>query len=186
MVQGIPDAAVWSAGALVVLAVMVYLLLRRRAMQPGPRLRRILDASCEAWVRDLVIPDGLDGHIHIAHLLRTAAGFVVVDVVRVTGAVFGAPNIDEWTVIIEGRSRKFRNPVAANRARRIAVSGMVPTVPVHGVVVLLGAVEFPKGVPEGTATLDTLRASLEALPARTANANLDEAWYGIASASRGK
>lgn len=180
--QGIPDAIIWSAGALFVLVVLGVFILRYRRRQPGPRLRRILDTSSDAWVRDLVIPDGLDGHIHISHLLRTAAGFVVVDVVRVTGAVFGAPNIDEWTVMAEGRARKFRNPVANNRSRRIAVETMVPAVPVHGVVVLLGEVTFPKGVPDSVATLDTLKERLAGLPAASGG-NWDEAWYGIAAAA---
>lgn len=153
-------------------------LRRRRASW---RLRKSLAANSDARLDDLVIPDGLDGHIHLAHVLRTAAGFIVVDVVRLDGALFGAPSIDEWTVMGDGRSHKFRNPVAANHARVQAVRALLPRVPVHGLVVLLGAVSFPKGHPEGTATLHDLPAALAALPRAPGGPDWDEAWYGLAA-----
>ena len=175
------------AGALVALAALIAgLVIWQRRRRYGARLRRILVLHSDARIRDVVIPDGMDGHIQIDNVLRTAAGFVVVDVVRVSGAVFGGATIDEWTVMAGGRSHKFRNPVAPNNARVLAVRQLVPGVPVHGLVVLLGQVSFPKGTPARTVTLETLPAALTTLPhlPPVTAVNVDEAWYGL-SASAG-
>ncbi|MEX0900107.1 MAG: nuclease-related domain-containing protein [Gammaproteobacteria bacterium] len=175
------------AGALVALGAFIAgLVLWQRRRRYGARLRRLLVLHSDARIRDVVIPDGIDGHIQIDNVLRTAAGFVIVDVVRVSGAVFGSSTIDEWTVMAGGRSHKFRNPVAPNDARVLAVRQLVPGVPVHGLVVLLGKVSFPKGTPARTVTLETLPATLSALPHMppVTSVNVDEAWYGL-SASAG-
>lgn len=175
------------ASALVALAALIAgIAVWHRRRRFGARLRRLLVLHSDARVRDVVIPDGMDGHIQIDNVLRTAAGFVIVDVVRVSGAVFGGTSIDEWTVMTGGRSHKFRNPVALNNARVLAVRQLVPGVPIHGLVVLLGQVTFPKGTPARTVTLETLPAALAALPQMppVTAVNVDEAWYGL-SASAG-
>jgi hypothetical protein len=169
-----------AAGAAAVVAGIAWWAVARRRAGYRYRLRKALLAHGDALLRDLVIPDGMDGQIHVSHVLRSHAGFVVVDVIPAAGAVFGAAAIDEWTVMHGRRSHKFRNPVAGNRARVLAVRSLVPGVPVHGLVVLLGPVTFPKGVPEETVTVDTLGAALDALPATTARTEQwDDGWYGL-------
>lgn len=174
------------AGAAVALvALIIGGLVWHRRRQLEPRLRRVLVLQSDARARNVVIPDGLDGHIHIDHVLKTAAGFVVIDVVRVSGAVFGGDKIDEWTVMSGGRSHKFKNPLASNNARVLAVRALVPAVPAHGLVVLLGNVTFPKGTPARTVTLETLPAALAALPHRPPNpaVDIDQAWYGLSASA---
>lgn len=177
-----------AAGAAALIIVVAAGLVWRRRRQYGPRLRRLLVLHSDARVRDVVIPDGLDGHIQIDHVLRTKAGFVVIDVVKVNGPVFGGDRIDDWTVMGRGRGHPFKNPLAANNARVLAVRGLVPGVPVYGLVVLLGDVSFPKGTPARTVTLETLAAALDALPTLppTTAVDIDEAWYGLASAGAPK
>ena len=174
-----------ASAAVALAALIAGAFAWRRRRQLGPRLRRTLVLNSDARVRSVVIPDGLDGHIQIDHVLKTHAGFVVVDVVRASGAVFGGDQIDEWTAMSAGRSHKFRNPLATNNVRVLAVRALVPGVPVHGLVVLLGAVTFPKGTPARTVTLETLPAALAALPHRPPNpaVNVDDAWYGLTAAS---
>lgn len=174
-----------AAGVAAFIAIVAAILVWHRRRQLGPRLRRLLVLHSDARVRDVVIPDGLDGHIHIDNVLRTKAGFVVVDVVRANGPVFGGDRIDEWTVMGRGRGHKFRNPLAANNARVLAVRSLVPGVPTYGLVVLLGDVTFPKGIPPQTVTLDTLSAALNALPPlpQTTAVNVDEAWFGLAASA---
>jgi hypothetical protein len=105
-----------------------------------------------------------------------------VDVVRVDGAVFGADRMDEWRVLDRGRSLKFRNPAVVNRDRVRAVQHLLPGLPVHGVVVLLGNVDFPKGRPDGVVTLDTIVPHIQQLPLEiSAVGSWDEAWFGLAA-----
>ncbi|MCA1798956.1 MAG: NERD domain-containing protein [Xanthomonadaceae bacterium] len=181
MLSDLPQWTSWAIpGALAVAGLATWLVMRRRRSYRW-RLRAVLRAHGDALLRDLLIPDGLDGQIHVSHILRTDAGFVVVDVVPVAGAVFGAPSIDEWTVMAGRRAHKFRNPVASNRSRVLAVRSLVPGVPVHGLVVLLGPVSFPKGTPQATVTIDTLGEALDALLAAPPGAAWDDAWYGLAA-----
>lgn len=176
------DALIISVVAVVLFAIVIawVVWLRRRSYEA--RLDRVLTQASTARAVELTIPDGMDGQIHIPQVLRTAAGFVVVDVVRVDGAVFGAERMDEWRVLHQGRSLKFRNPASINRDRVRAVQHLLPGMPVHGVVVLLGAVEFPKGSPKGVVTLETLGPYLQQLPLETpAIGGWDEAWFGLAA-----
>lgn len=184
MIENIPQWAWWAVAvvAMALVAVLIARVRRRRGYRH--RLRAALVAHGDALLRDLVIPDGLDGQIHVSHLLRTGKGFVVIDVIPVAGAVFGAPSIDEWTVMHGRRAHKFRNPVVSNRARVLAARALVPGVPVHGLVVLLGPVSFPKGTPPATVTIETLADALDALPAVAGGAaGWDDAWYGLAACS---
>lgn len=165
--------------ALVVVALVAWLVVYRRNRYEA-RLERALARATTARASELTIPDGMDGQIHVPHVLRTAAGFVVLDVVRVDGAVFGGERMDEWTVLVGGRARKFRNPTMANQARVHAVEHLIPGLPVHGMVVLLGEVEFPKGRPDGVVTLAALEEGLASLPLCTPMVgDWDEAWFGL-------
>lgn len=174
-----------AGGAVALIVIIAGGLVWRRRRQYGPRLRRLLVLHSDARVREVVIPDGLDGHIQVDNILRTKAGFVVVDVVKANGAVFGGDRIDEWTVMGGGRAHKFRNPLAANNARVLAVRALVPGVPVYGLVILLGEVSFPKGTPARTVTLDSLSAALQALPQLppTPAVDVDQAWYGLSASA---
>lgn len=179
---------VLTAAAAVLILLALLLLRRRRNRMPGPRMRKILGATSHRWMRDLVIPDEIDGHIHVSHLLETDAGFVVLDVTRVDGAIFGAARMDQWSVVRGGRSTHFRNPLQANRNRVRAVSHLAGDIPVHGLVVLLGDVAFPKGRPAGVTSLDDLPESLAALPPAADAAHRtgrDEAWFGLAACTSG-
>lgn len=175
------------AAPILIAGTVLFFWWRHRRSGFEARFARLIAGRSQAWVRELYIPDGMDGQIHVPHVIRTAAGFVVIDVIRVHGSVFGGDQIDEWAVIVNGHARKFRNPVATNRARVLAVRGLVPGIPVHGRVVLLGEVAFPKGRPDEVLTLDTLGAELADLPvAAPARGDWDEAWYGLAACANAR
>jgi hypothetical protein len=168
------------AAVIVGIVALVRFIRHRRSLDW--KLERALSRCSTARVAELYIPDGMDGQIHVPHVLRTAAGFVVLDVLRMDGAVFGAERIDDWTVMAGGRSNKFRNPVVANRSRVLAVELLIPGLPVHGLVLLLGDVTFPKGQPDGVVTLDTLEQRVSGLPMVAPTVvGWDEAWFGLAA-----
>lgn len=176
------DALIITSVIVVLVAIIIAWVVWSRRRGFEARLDRVLAQASSARAVELTIPDGIDGQIHIPQVLRTAAGFVVVDVVRVDGAVFGAARMDEWRVLDRGRSLKFRNPAVINRDRVRAVQHLLPGLPVHGVVVLLGNVEFPKGRPDGVVTLDTVVQHIQQLSLEVpAVGNWDEAWFGLAA-----
>ncbi len=183
--NGLPELAIIALPILLA-GVALFFWWHHRRRGAEATLARLMKERSQAWVRELYIPDGMDGQIHVPNVIRTAAGFVVIDVIRVHGSVFGGEQIDDWTVIVNGHSRKFRNPVTTNRARVLAVRGLVPGVPIHGRVVLLGDVAFPKGCPKDVLTLDTLGAELAGLPAASGSRDWDEAWYGLAACANAR
>ena len=88
----------------------------RAAARCSTRLERI---AFEA-AHQVLVPDGMGGHIHVDHLLLTPRGFLVLDTRRVAGLIFGGDQMSEWTVMARGRRYTFDNPQPAlyDRDRR--------------------------------------------------------------------
>lgn len=139
------------------IGLLVYLLLRLRRRlraRPASVFRRI----SRQRLKDVLIEDGLDGEIHLEHVLLTARGALVLDLRNAEGAVFGGPRLEEWKVMAGQRRFAFRNPLEPLAARVQAVERLVHPVPVWGRVVFVGQVEFPGGAVDGVSTLSDLEA----------------------------
>jgi len=86
-----------AAGALVVLVTLsAWLLLRRRR---GPELKQALEAVSIERLQNVLLPDGMGGHIQVEHLLLTGQGLVVIDAKSFAGTIFASERMEEWTVI---------------------------------------------------------------------------------------
>jgi hypothetical protein len=105
---------------------------------------------------DVLIDDGLDGEIHLEHVLLTPRGILVVDLRNVDGALFGSERMDQWTVLDGKRRYTFGNPLEPLFARINAVRNLTGDVPVTGRVVLSGRVEFAGGAIERVCELREL------------------------------
>ncbi len=148
--------ALWAVPlGVVLLAVVAYLLLRRRG---GSRLTRVLAEIAFDRIENVLIPNGDDGEIQIDHLLLTSQGLLIIDIKEAVGTVFGSDKMQEWTVISEERRYTFPNPQAALYDRVAAVRHIVRQVPVAGRILFLDGAEFTKGVPSLVSDLDTLAA----------------------------
>ena len=148
--------ALWAVPlGVVLLAVIVYLLLRRRG---GSRLTKVLAEIGFDRIEKVLIPNGDDGEIQIDHLLLTSQGLLIIDIKEAVGIVFGSDKMQEWTVISEERRYTFPNPQAALYDRIAAVRHIVRQVPVAGRILFLDGAEFTKGVPSLVSDLDTLAA----------------------------
>jgi hypothetical protein len=122
-------------------------------------------------VHDVLVPDGMGGHIHLAHLLLTARGLVIVDVKRFRGVVFGSDRMEEWTVIAEKRRFTFPNPQSGLYDRLAALRQVARDVPVAGHVVFERGADFSKGRPKDV----LLPAELQELYRKPASADLKAA-----------
>ncbi len=141
--------------AVALLALVVFLLLRRRS---GSRLSRILSEIGFDRIENVLIPNGDDGEIQIDHLILTSQGLLIIDIKEAVGTVFGSDKMQEWTVISDERRYTFPNPQAALYDRVAAVRHIVRQVPVAGRILFLDGAEFTKGVPDLVTDLDTLAA----------------------------
>ncbi len=126
------------------------------------RARRKLIKSFEAVsasvLRDVLIPDGSGGHLHIDFLLLTGRGLLVVDFRDVDGVVFGGEHMREWAVMNGTARSTFLNPLETLYDRVAAVRTLAGDVPVDGRIVFTERAKFPKGRPPRVLRLASLEA----------------------------
>jgi hypothetical protein len=152
----IPPWAWPVAGALVVAALIVWAVIEFRAY----RARKAIDAAISSiayeMLKNVLVPNGNGGQIHIHYLLLTQRGVLVVDLLDHPGAVFGGDQMIEWTVIGKKRRFTFANPQHALYDRMAAVRQLTGDVPVDGRVLFTLRSEFPKGKPRYVVRIDDL------------------------------
>jgi hypothetical protein len=126
------------------------------------QLVRSFEAVSAAVLRDVLIPDGSGGQLHIDFLLLTGRGLLVVDYRDVEGVVFGGEHMKEWAVMDGSRRTTFLNPLEALYDRIAAVKLLAGEVPVDGRIVFTSRSKFPKGRPPRVMRLDLLEADYPA------------------------
>jgi hypothetical protein len=145
------------------------------------RAARISGVSVDL-VRDVLVPDGGGGTLHLDYLLLTPQGLIILDLRDITGNVFGSDAMTEWTVMDEARRFTFANPQNGLYDRIAAVKAIVgdagAQVPVEGRVVFTCRASFPKGLPRWTLSEETLEADL-ALGDRGQGERLVEPMRGV-------
>jgi len=122
------------------------------------QLFRAFQASSAALLRDVLVPDGSGGHLHVDFLLLTGRGILVVDFRDVEGVVFGGEHMREWAVMNGHRRATFLNPIEALYDRVAAVRALAGDVPVDGRIVFTERAQFPKGRPPRVLRLASLEA----------------------------
>src|SRR5262245_61109073 len=97
--------AVLAAGALLLWIWQKYRrFVARRAVLATVR------AVAYDSVADVLVPDGMEGFLHLDFLLLTQRGLLVLDVRETPGVIFGGDQMDEWTVMTRTRRYTFANP----------------------------------------------------------------------------
>lgn len=144
------------AGAVLVIALLVWIVLKIRAY----RARRAIDASIASvgyeMLRNVLLPNGNGGQIHLNYVLLTQRGVLVADLLDLPGAVFGGEQMLEWTAIGKKRRYTFANPQHALYDRMAAVKLLTGDVPVEGRVIFTTRSSFPKGKPRNVLRIDDL------------------------------
>lgn len=151
--------AVAAASVLFVLLLVGLLVWWWRRRRQG--LRRILKERTWGHLRDVVIPDGMDGQIHLDRVLLTRRGLIVLESRQLRGAVFGAEKMSEWVMLDRGRRFGFGNPLPSLDERVEALRHFASGVRVEGYILIEGTVDFPKGRPARTLLADDLADKLE-------------------------
>jgi hypothetical protein len=108
-------------------------------------------------IRDVLLPDGNEGYIHIDFLLLTASGFLVVDLRDVPGIIFGGEQMDEWAVMNGSIRSTIQNPLGQLYDRLAVVRQVAGKVPVEGRIVFTARGSFPRGRPRRVVILESLR-----------------------------
>lgn len=148
-------AAVITALLIAVIAAVAGYRYWRRRRQLVAQLRQIESVAYET-LRDVVLPDGNGGELHVAFLLLTARGLLVADLREVRGTIFGAETMDEWVVMDGVRRLTMSNPLEPLYDRIAAVKQLAGEVPVEGRVIFTGGGRFAKGRPPHVTMLESL------------------------------
>jgi hypothetical protein len=169
-----PRTAASMAGG--TLAIVLLLLLWRwyRRHRARAKLLATVTGGSFDHVRDVLVPDGQGGSLHIDFLLLTTRGCVVLDMRNVAGNIFGGDQMTAWTVMHRALRYTFANPQTGLYDRIAAVRAVVEALPVEGRVVLSPRGRFPKGLPRFTLVL----GSPSACPAaeRAQSGALPDSW----------
>ena len=134
-----------AASVVVVLAALLGWWLWRR--NRGPEIARALEAVAIDRLQNVLVPDGMGGHIQVEHLLLTGQGLVVIDAKSFVGTIFASERMAEWTVIGEQGRFTFPNPLGTLYDRVAALRQLARDVPVAGHVLFAGGADFTKGRP---------------------------------------
>jgi Nuclease-related domain len=148
---------------LALLAAGVVAVYRRwRAYRARRQLFKSFEAVSAEVLRDVLIPDGIGGQLHIDFLLLTGRGLLVVDYRDVEGVVFGGEHMREWAVMNGSQRTTFLNPLEPLYDRIAAVRTLAGEAPVDGRIVFTNRSKFPKGRPPRVVRLDLLEAEYPA------------------------
>ena len=157
---------------------------RWRQSRARRKIVKAVESISSAALRDIIIPDGSGGHLHLDFLLLTGRGLVVVDLRDVAGVVFGAEHMHEWTVMSGSKRETFLNPLEALYDRVAAVRLVAVDVPVEGRIVFTDRGRFPKGRPPHVSRLGALAAEFPTPEPGSVNAAAErfrQAWDEIAA-----
>jgi hypothetical protein len=152
----IPFWAIPAAGAAAVVALFVWLYLLFRAYRNRKAIEAAIASVAYEMLRNVLIPNGNGGQIHVHYLLLTQRGLLVADLLDRPGAIFGGDQMIEWTAIGKKRRYTFPNPQHALYDRMAAVRLLTGEVPVEGRLLFTLRSEFPKGKPRNVLRIDDL------------------------------
>ncbi len=173
----------------VLLFVLIWwLLLRLKSRQRSAeyRIQKILKPYQLSEARQLVIPDGMGGLLEIEHLTLLKQGLLILHHFPLSGHLYGADKIDQWTQLVNGRSYKFANPLLHLQHVQQSLSLLAPKIPIFTCVVFTGECNFPKGKPDNVSLLSTLEADLGQIFNRAAllETPLQKSWQSVLNIAR--
>lgn len=163
-----------AGGLSLILGLLLLWRWYRRRRRRAELLAAVTGGAFD-WRRDVLVPDGQGGWVHVDFLLLTSRGCVILDVRDIAGNIFGGDQMTDWTVMQRTRRFTFANPQTGLYDRIAVVRALVTELPIDGRVLFAARGKFPKGLPRFTLMLDSIRAEYPAAD-RHGAAALPEPW----------
>lgn len=151
-----PQLLAWALGGVALLALLAWVFYIYRRLALRREVVAALKSVAYDLLRNVLVPDGMEGHVHVDFLLLTQRGILVLDLREIPGMVFGGDQMDQWTVITSSSRYTFVNPQGALLDRVAAVRQIASDVPVEGRVLFTSSSRFPKGRPRSVLLLDSI------------------------------
>jgi len=162
--------ALEAVAALLVIGVGFFIWKQMCKSRHQRHAQKVLESLGVKQLRNLVLPDGVDGLVFIDYLLLSPNGFVVLDLEHIEGHLFGGESVDQWSQVQNNKTYKFSNPLYANQTKcqalnwniqQQATAGNNYEWEVKGWVAFTHAGNFPKGIPAQVSMIDTLKKNLD-------------------------
>ena len=154
--EQIPFWAIPVAIVAAVVALIVWLYLLFRVYRYRKDNEAAIASVAYEMLKNVLIPNGMGGQIHVHYLLLTQRGLLVADLLDRPGAIFGGDQMLEWTAIGKKQRYTFANPQHALYDRMAAVRLLTGEVPVEGRLLFTLKSDFPKGRPRNVLRIDDL------------------------------
>lgn len=176
----------WLAIAVLacLLAAVIALFIRLRLTAARRNMLGTLRNIADRLMRDVVLPDGVGGHIGVDALLLRDGKLYLLLLRHADGAVFAGSKMDQWSAV--GRRRfVFRNPLHALQDRSIALRALTPELNIVPRVLFTGKCHFPKGCPPEVELFEGFARPLrrKKKPAVALDAKLKAAWTKLCTAA---
>lgn len=171
--------------AIIALTIIGLLIFSQRKKSSRHKMATILKPYVQDEVKDIIIPDGIGGLLEIEHLILLEQGLLLIETYPMSGNMFGAETIDQWTQLVGGRSYKFANPLRHIRTSRQALMVLAPNIPIFCRVVFNADSVFPKGKPDEVSVLSSLADDMESIQSSTVKMDPSlEVWQRVMRIAR--
>lgn len=154
------------AGGLSLVLILIIWLLYRRFVRKSPsqiQIEQVLKPYKQDELKNVILPDGLGGLLEIEKIFLLEQGILILRDYPISGHLFGAEKIEQWTQIVDGRSYKFTNPLHHLENARQAIRSLIPKMPVFCHVVFTADSNFPKGKPASVSVLNSFEQDMQRL-----------------------
>jgi hypothetical protein len=165
-----------------VLAIIFILIINWRKLRTQWlewRTRRCLDQIGIKQMKNVVCTDGLDGKFRIDRLVMLHNSILLIAFKPYSGYIYCADSIPEWTQVIGQKSYKFTNPLFELENQVTAIQGIVPNVPVRGVLFFDHSAEFPKGHPDKVLNPANIPENFMRLKTPEPQAEILQSWQAL-------
>ena len=147
------------------------------------KLRKLLKNIGLESLHNVVIPDGMDGHIFIEYLILMPNEIFILGVKKFRGLIFAAEHIDFWTQVIGNKSYKFENPLEQIEMNVVFLNSVLEGSQVGKKVLFVNGSEFPKGKPENIVSIDEVEKWKREQIKASASASIQKDWDALVSLS---
>lgn len=177
------EAGLMTWGPVVVLLILALILsyATLRNWLKEQYMYRCVRRLGVAAIRNIALPDGVDGRVLIENIVLTPEGIYILPIKRYCGIIFAADNIETWTQVVGKRSYKFSNPLPELDAYVMAVRNLLPTVKVEGRILVTSDADFPKGKPNRITPVSKI-AEILAIDKGEVSSQLKDAWAKLKAA----
>ncbi|AFI84846.1 nuclease-like protein [Methylophaga nitratireducenticrescens] len=152
-----------GGGVFAVLVIWLVFRLFFRKSSAQAQIEQVLTPYKLDELKNIILPDGLGGLLEIESVFLLEQGVLILREYPISGHLYGADKIEQWTQIVDGRSYKFTNPLHHLEHSRQTIRSLIPKMPVFCHVVFTAESNFPKGKPASVSVLTSFEQDMQRL-----------------------